>query len=566
MRGYDLPPELEDEVSAIKAEIAQIGVVLKGSLKQRTTVCSKKGCGCRSDPELRHGPYWDHTCKVDGKTQTKRLTDAQAQCSGQWVDDRKRLQALVERWLEIGSMAFGQLVDGSSDRSPPVETPDGSDGREAAMWASLLELAERRHHLETLGRKWPSVLHPIDSETIGIQRLRSRGGAAPGTAKLSRSDFIHRWRILARDGYADETNWPWTLSIVWTLFAHLPPVFYNGAFDLRLSSADSHPMGEPTTVNEQDGRSPGIATEKRGRQPDTAPEPAEVSLPVEMGTVGSEPVQQVDRESIARALMEGFPQPRHLEQPCRPELDSWDVESVYSRFLESDPNAYLFFALFTRNSRWQRACRAPQELASRLGEDRLPVREIAGMNLDDLEPLIAGSQQRGESRLHRFPRVLAGAVIRASQRLVSEYEADASRIWSASTPMHAADVGRRLRTFHGVGQKIQCMVLRHLITYYGVPLRGWDSIDVAVDRHVARVFLRTGLIDIRVDGRTRISTGELVWPTVQAARQSSPAFPAALDEPAWSLGLSHCKGTRPLCHTCKISELCGRRHLSVRVG
>ena len=59
----------------LAAQIAEIGIVAAGSVTRRFTRCTSVGCRCNADPPTPHGPYWQWTAKVNGKTVTKRLTD-----------------------------------------------------------------------------------------------------------------------------------------------------------------------------------------------------------------------------------------------------------------------------------------------------------------------------------------------------------------------------------------------------------------------------------------------------------------------------------------------------------
>jgi hypothetical protein len=51
----------------IQAELCQIGLVLPGSLTNRTTRCQRAGCHCHADPPQLHGPYPTWTRKVGGR-------------------------------------------------------------------------------------------------------------------------------------------------------------------------------------------------------------------------------------------------------------------------------------------------------------------------------------------------------------------------------------------------------------------------------------------------------------------------------------------------------------------
>src|SRR6266705_3391275 len=58
----------------IQAELAQIGLILPGSLTDRTTRCQRAGCHCHADPPQLHGPYPTWTRKISGRTITRTLT------------------------------------------------------------------------------------------------------------------------------------------------------------------------------------------------------------------------------------------------------------------------------------------------------------------------------------------------------------------------------------------------------------------------------------------------------------------------------------------------------------
>lgn len=79
------------------SEIDQIGWFLRGSLLQVANRCGNPRCRCKASPPRLHGPYWQWTRKVTGKTVTVRLTDVQAELVRTWIDNGKTLdQKLVE--------------------------------------------------------------------------------------------------------------------------------------------------------------------------------------------------------------------------------------------------------------------------------------------------------------------------------------------------------------------------------------------------------------------------------------------------------------------------------------
>lgn len=73
------------------SEIDRIGWFLRGSLLQVANRCGNPSCRCKADPPQLHGPYWQWTRKVAGKTVSVRLTDAQAELVRGWIANAKNL-------------------------------------------------------------------------------------------------------------------------------------------------------------------------------------------------------------------------------------------------------------------------------------------------------------------------------------------------------------------------------------------------------------------------------------------------------------------------------------------
>lgn len=90
------------EIAKELARIARSGRVLPGSIGERHTRCGNKGCACHADPPRLHGPYWHWTRKVQGKTVGRWLNAEQAGDYGDWVDNDRRIRALLARLEAIG--------------------------------------------------------------------------------------------------------------------------------------------------------------------------------------------------------------------------------------------------------------------------------------------------------------------------------------------------------------------------------------------------------------------------------------------------------------------------------
>lgn len=270
------------------------------------------------------------------------------------------------------------------------------------------------------------------------------------------------------------------------------------------------------------------------------------------------PPKETSSSAVGAAMLAFSPPPKRTTKTSTPRLSAWEgYPKDAAEFTERHAHAFLFGAIFDRMISANEAWQSPYRLFQRLGH--LDVRKIAKMQPEVLARVIARSGE--DKALHRFPPTMARALVSASKKLVAEYGGDASRIWAPGTA--AGVVIARLQEFDGISHKIANMTARLLVTYYGAHLTGWEEIDVAVDRHVARVFLRTGLVD-GTRRATRYSAAELKPAIVDAARRLSPTFPGALDEAAFVVGREWCNAGKAWCRDgqrpCPLADACaGRR-------
>ena len=57
--------------------------------------CGKAGCRCQADPPQLHGPYYEWTRKLKGKTVTVRATKEQARLLKRWIANARRLDKIL---------------------------------------------------------------------------------------------------------------------------------------------------------------------------------------------------------------------------------------------------------------------------------------------------------------------------------------------------------------------------------------------------------------------------------------------------------------------------------------
>src|SRR5260370_7185539 len=111
----------QDRAVGIAAELASLGLALPGTLIERHVRCGRANCRCHADPPVLHGPYWQWTRKTGGKTVTRLVPDEQLDDYRQWLDNHRRLPALIAQ-LEALTLAIA-AADPRASRPPPFPPP-----------------------------------------------------------------------------------------------------------------------------------------------------------------------------------------------------------------------------------------------------------------------------------------------------------------------------------------------------------------------------------------------------------------------------------------------------------
>ena len=111
----------------LRAQLAQGGYALPGSIVMRHTRCQNPGCHCRAEPPQLHGPYPTWTHKVAGKTITRTLDADQAEHYQTWIDAGRQLRELVNE-LEALSVEVAE-AERWGRASPATSTTSRTDPR-----------------------------------------------------------------------------------------------------------------------------------------------------------------------------------------------------------------------------------------------------------------------------------------------------------------------------------------------------------------------------------------------------------------------------------------------------
>lgn len=91
----DKSNNVSSDYNRLRRSLAKIGYACKGSLAGRSMPCGRSGCRCNKGRRHWHGPYFDWSWKVSGKTKAVRLTPKQAKLMRGFVRNDRKLRRIV---------------------------------------------------------------------------------------------------------------------------------------------------------------------------------------------------------------------------------------------------------------------------------------------------------------------------------------------------------------------------------------------------------------------------------------------------------------------------------------
>jgi hypothetical protein len=81
----------------LRRGLEQIDYFCKGTVLKRMMKCGKAQCACASDATKRHGPYFELTYKVNGKTVNVKLSPEAAPLYRAAAQQYRKLKTLLNR-------------------------------------------------------------------------------------------------------------------------------------------------------------------------------------------------------------------------------------------------------------------------------------------------------------------------------------------------------------------------------------------------------------------------------------------------------------------------------------
>ncbi|TWP32868.1 hypothetical protein FGL98_23060 [Leekyejoonella antrihumi] len=104
----------------LAAQLANIGYIAAGSITCRYTRCGTPSCRCHADPPRMHGPYWQWTAKINGKTVTRRLSQTEAELYQEWIDNDRQLRAIITQMRHVATKATELTMQETKNKAAKV--------------------------------------------------------------------------------------------------------------------------------------------------------------------------------------------------------------------------------------------------------------------------------------------------------------------------------------------------------------------------------------------------------------------------------------------------------------
>lgn len=95
--------------------LQHLGYFLKGTVSKRMMRCGHPNCACQRDAARRHGPYFEWTYKVQGKTVNVKLSAQAAPLYQAATQQHRQLKATLARLERLSHTALAQLAKKAQD-------------------------------------------------------------------------------------------------------------------------------------------------------------------------------------------------------------------------------------------------------------------------------------------------------------------------------------------------------------------------------------------------------------------------------------------------------------------
>ena len=103
------PPNLpapDSQLRDIRERVRSVGFVCSGTVVHKTKSCGKRNCACASDPDSRHGPYYEWHRREGGRQVHTMLPEDVGPLFEQASENYRKLLLLLQEWEKESARAM----------------------------------------------------------------------------------------------------------------------------------------------------------------------------------------------------------------------------------------------------------------------------------------------------------------------------------------------------------------------------------------------------------------------------------------------------------------------------
>jgi hypothetical protein len=102
----------------LKRGLEQLEYFCKGTVLKRMMKCGKTACACHTDPDKRHGPYFELTYKANGKTVNVKLSPEAAPLYKAASLQYRKLKTLLARLEKLSQIILRNQAKQAQSQQP----------------------------------------------------------------------------------------------------------------------------------------------------------------------------------------------------------------------------------------------------------------------------------------------------------------------------------------------------------------------------------------------------------------------------------------------------------------
>ena len=96
-----------ERINDLRKKVLEFDHVCSGTIGKIMVRCGKSNCRCATDPDARHGPYFQWNRMKKGKLVHSTVTKDQVPLLQQAIDNYRAVLKLLRRWEEESIKSFG---------------------------------------------------------------------------------------------------------------------------------------------------------------------------------------------------------------------------------------------------------------------------------------------------------------------------------------------------------------------------------------------------------------------------------------------------------------------------